>query len=148
MTLELITDDDIDKALGTISAQKVFRTLTTWGRLSRMEIKNNTNIPDRELEEVLHTLVQANILQKETGDMYMLYTSPFVDRLTEAYLEQIKQYLNQQLYKIHQIIKLNEDEKASQLYTDLKKRYKPILTKYFSHQLSGLAHQFLEKYDI
>lgn len=147
MVVISISEEILDQALGTVSAQKIFRLLTTWGTLSLKDLQIKGDISESQLHLIIQRLIKVKILYKEARGVYSLNSSPFVDRLAVAYMEQIKESINLKIYQIQNFLDEKQDEKADQLFQKLETLYNPVLTKYFSHQMSGLTHQVLERYE-
>lgn len=140
--------EELPIALGTPSAQRIIISLVIWETLSLKELQKVAEISESQLHVIIKRLIISGIVKKEKRGIYTLGDESFVNILSKAYLEKIKHLINQKIYEIRSLLKKREIEIAFQTYNDLKENYQPVLSTYFSHILSSIAHSFLEYYEI
>lgn len=147
MTLELVSDKEIDAILGTPSAQTILRLLSIWDQLPLKEVQNKSELSESQVHATLKRLVDIHILHKVTKGLYSYSPDNFASLLKEAYKEKNIHHVNTRLTHINSLLKENKIEEAQQAYQNLITGYEPMLDTYFSHLMSALTHSFLEHYE-
>ena len=132
-----------DSIIGKPSSSKILRMLVINDKLSVKELKELTEISESQLHVLLRNLVEVNILMKITRGLYGFSNHPFAKLIKEAYLAIIREYLNNSIYNIQELIKKGEKEEAFEILKEIISIYKPLLERDFSRIMATLSHEFI-----
>lgn len=132
-----------DSIIGNPSSSKILRMLTINDKLSVKELIELTQISESQLHVLLKNLLEINILIKVSRGIYGFSDHVFAKSIKEAYLEIIREYLNNSIYNIQELLKRGEKESAFELLKELIQMYKPFLEREFSRIMASLSHEFM-----
>ena len=136
----------IEKVIGTPSAQKVIVLLVIWPSLTIKELTEKTKLSKSQIHATIKNLQEIELATMRTRGQYTLATNKFANLLKEAYQEKILEAINKQIYEIKQTIKKDDVERATEMYKELKDNYEPLLNESFPFILSSLSQRFIEAY--
>lgn len=138
--------EQLDKILGTPSAQRILRILVCWKSLPFKEVIPRAGFSVSQINSTLNQLEKAQIVTKESRGFYALMDTPFVERLTEAYTQLLVQNIGMELYRLTKGLDKLTPQEISLRLNELIFHWKPLLEQHFSHKLSSLVGHTVDRY--
>lgn len=121
--------------------------LSVWDSLSSKDLILKSSSSESQVHLTLQRLIACDIVFKKSRGIYSLQNNSFTTRLADAYREQIKEFIDSKIYTIYQLLEEKQFDKADNELQTLELLYQPMLTNFFSHQLSGVSHILLDHYE-
>lgn len=138
--------EELDKILGTPSAQRVFRILVCWGKLSLKEIVARSNFSESQVHLTLTHLEKAQIVKKESRGIYTLTNVPFVHSLKRAYTELLITRVGMKVYRLSKEMENLTPVEVGDRLDNLIFHWQPILEQNYRLKLSSLVNYSLNRY--
>lgn len=138
--------EQVDKILGTPSAQRILRILVCWKSLSFKKIIPRAGFSISQINSTLNQLEKAQIVTKESRGIYALADTPFVARLTEAYTQLLIQNIGTEFYRLTKGLDELPPQEMSSRLNGLIFHWKPLLEQHFPHKLSSLVGHTVDRY--
>ena len=146
-------DDQIENVLGTPTSQKIIRLLVVWKSLNVQDLAEKSRISKPQIHTTMRKLKDQNMVVSPSRGSYTITDTPFMNLLKKAYYIRIVELINQQLYTVNKLLRVEKGsetvnteniEKAHEIYNYLVQQYNPILRESFKQQLNSLSHQFID----
>ena len=136
--------DQMDRILGTPSAQKIFRIMVCWEILPVKEIIDLSGLSESQVHATLLNLEKLTLIEKRSRGIYSSTDSSFSQSLKKSYLDQIIPVVGTIIFNLFKKISKAPKEEIWKEYVDLEKMYRPLLKKEFPFQMSSLVEEFIE----
>lgn len=137
--------DNIIDTLGTLSAQKIFFTLTAWERLSALELSAKTKLSESAIHQSLNRLKEVDLVEKVSRGVYSLKKSPKTEHLKNFCLEHLFEHVGQELYDISKSIGVDPIEDVEARLDEVLQQWKPIIDNKYSFRASALVGAITNK---
>lgn len=138
--------EQLDKILGTPSAQRILRILVCWKSLPFKEVIPRAGFSVSQINSTLSQLEKVQIVTKESRGVYTLADTPFVASLTEAYTQLLVQNIGMELYQLTKGLEKLAPREISSRLSKLIFNWRPLLEQHFSHKLSSLVGHTVDRY--
>jgi transcriptional antiterminator len=143
---ELSELKNVERSFGTPSAQKIIQILTCWETVTVKQLSEITELSESQIHATLQSLIEADIVKRESRGNYTLSDSPFAQELKVAYNALLERVLGKFMHNLTtRLDDMSPDEISTRLDYMIK-RWKPMMEKLYRSKLSSLAEYIIDRY--
>jgi predicted transcriptional regulator len=143
---ELAELDNLEKKIGTPSAQKIIPTLACWENLSAQQLSSITELSESQVHATLQNLIEIEIVVRESRGIYSLSSNSFTQSLKNAYIEKIERVLGKFMYNLSNSLESTEPDEVAEKISYMMERWKPMMERLYRTKLSSLAEYLIDKF--
>jgi len=135
----------VERSFGTPSAQKIIQVLACWEIVTVKQLSEITELSESQVHATLQSLIDADIVKRESRGNYILSDPPFAQELKVAYESLVERVLGKFMYNLSiDLDSLSVDDISDRLEYMLK-RWKPMMEKLYRSKLSSLAEYIIDR---
>ena len=143
---ELSELKNVERSFGTPSAQKTIQILACWETVTVKQLSEITELSESQIHATLQSLIDADIVKRESRGNYTLADSPFAQEMKVAYSALLERVLGKFMHNLTtHLDDISPDEISTRLDYMLK-RWKPMMEKLYRSKLSSLAEYIIDRY--
>nr|MDO8116853.1 hypothetical protein [Candidatus Sigynarchaeota archaeon] len=136
----------VERSFGTPSAQKIIQALTCWEILTVKQLGEMTELSESQIHATLQSLINADIVKRESRGTYVLSDSPFAREVKVAYSALLERIIGKFMYNLAMHLDdMSPDDIATRLGYMLT-RWKPMMETLYRTNLSSLAEYIIDRY--
>jgi DNA-binding MarR family transcriptional regulator len=143
--ISLEREKDLDRILGTPSAQNIIRTLACWEGLPVKELIEKTNLSESQIHTTLKNLIKIGIVTSPSRGYYQFTQTEVVKKIQEAYATILIQSVGEELYKIMKTSSEYTSEELATILNKLQEKWGPIIQKHYSRMFSSLIETAIDE---
>lgn len=143
--ISLGRENDLDRILGTPSAQNIIRTLACWEGLPVKELIEKTNLSESQIHTTLKNLTKIGIITSPSRGYYQFTQTEVVKKFQEAYTSILIQSVGENLYEIMKTSNEYTPEELTTILGKLQEKWGPIIQNHYSRMFSSLIENTIDK---
>ncbi len=143
--ISLDRENDLDRILGTPSAQNIIRTLACWEGLPVKELIEKTNLSESQIHTTLKNLIKIGIVTSPSRGYYQFTQTEVVKKIQEAYTSILIQSVGEDLYKIMKTSNEYTPEELATILGKLQEKWGPIIQNHYSRMFSSLIENMIDQ---
>ncbi len=143
--ISLEKENNLDRILGTPSAQNIIRTLACWEVLPAKELIKKTNLSESQIHVTLKNLIKIGIVISPSRGYYQFTKTEVVKKIQEAYTSILIQSVGEDLYKIMKTINEYTPEELAAILGRLQEKWGPIIQNHYSRMFSSLVENTIDQ---
>lgn len=143
--ISLEKENNLDRILGTPSAQNIIRTLACWEVLPVKELIKKTTLSESQIHATLKNLIKIGIVTSPSRGYYQFTQTEVVKKIQEAYTSILIQSVGEDLYKIMKTINEYTQEELAAILGRLQKKWGPIIQNHYSRMFSSLVENTFDQ---
>jgi len=136
----------VERSFGTPSAQKIIQVLACWETVTVKLLSEITELSESQVHATLQSLIDADVVKRESRGNYVLSDSPFARELKVAYDALLERVIGKFMYNLTTRLDDMPPDEISTRLDYMLKRWKPIMEKLFRSKLSSLAEYIIDRY--
>jgi predicted transcriptional regulator len=143
--ISLEKENNLDRILGTPSAQNIIRTLACWERLPVRALIEKTHLSESQIHATLKNLIQIGIVTSPSRGYYQFAQTEVVRKIQEAYTSILIQAVGEELYKIMKTTNEYTPEDLTAILGKLQEKWGPIIQNHYSRMFSSLVETMIDQ---
>ncbi len=136
----------VERSFGTPSAQKIIQALVCWKIVSVKQLSEITELSESQVHVTLQSLIDADIVNRESRGSYTLSKSPFAQELKAAYETLVERVLGKFMYNLSSRLDELNPEEISRRLEFMLQRWRPMMENLYGSKLASLAEFIIDRY--